>query len=61
MRYGHAAAQLNLQANLAADSATDLQREFWSSLREEIPGSILIAEAYWDTAMSLLDLGLDFV
>ncbi len=43
------------------DSATDLQREFWSSLREEIPGSILIAEAYWDTAMSLLDLGLDFV
>ncbi len=43
------------------DSVTALEREFWSSLREAVPGFILIAEAYWDTVLSLLDLGLDFV
>ena len=43
------------------DAATDLETEFWSLLREEIPGFILIGEAYGDTALSLLDLGLDFV
>ncbi len=43
------------------DPAADLETEFWSVLREEMPGFILIGEAYGDTALSLLDLGLDFV
>ena len=43
------------------DSVTALEGEFWSSLREAVPGFTLIAEAYEDTVLSLLDLGLDFV
>ena len=43
------------------DPATAQETEFWSELREKTAGFILIGEAYGDTALSLLDLGLNFV
>jgi hypothetical protein len=36
-------------------------KEFWEDVREQIPGLLLIAEAYWNTGRYLLQLGFDFV
>jgi hypothetical protein len=35
--------------------------EFWEQARRELPGFLLIAEAYWDTEWRLQQLGFDYV
>lgn len=40
---------------------TESGEEFWEELRREIPGLLLIAEAYWGTGPHLLELGFDYV
>jgi hypothetical protein len=35
--------------------------EFWSDVRQRLPGFLLIAEAYWDTEWRLQQMGFDFV
>lgn len=35
--------------------------EFWEEVRSELPGFVLIAEAYWDTEWRLQQLGFDYV
>jgi glycosidase len=34
--------------------------EFWTWVRHAVPGSVLIAEAYWDTEWDLQQLGFDY-
>lgn len=36
------------------------KKEFWTEVREAVPGLILLAEAYWNTEPRLLDLGFSF-
>ncbi len=36
-------------------------KEFWSQVRQFLPGSLLMAEAYWDTEWTLQQLGFDYV
>jgi hypothetical protein len=37
------------------------QEEFWGIARGALPGTLLIAEAYWGTEGRLLELGFDYV
>ncbi len=37
------------------------EKEFWEEARPELPGMVLIAEAYWGTEYRLQQLGFDFV
>jgi hypothetical protein len=36
------------------------QKEFWTEVRESVPGLTLLAEAYWGTEPRLLDLGFSY-
>ncbi|MDA8091428.1 MAG: alpha-amylase family glycosyl hydrolase [Nitrospiraceae bacterium] len=35
--------------------------EFWQQARAAVPGSILMAEAYWDTEWRLMEMGFDYM
>lgn len=37
------------------------EEEFWSMARKALPGTLLIAEAYWETEGKLIELGFDYV
>lgn len=37
------------------------KEEFWSVARKALPGTLLVAEAYWGTEGRLLELGFDYV
>jgi hypothetical protein len=44
------------------DSSRTLpEQEFWAQARQALPGSLLMAEAYWDTEWTLQQLGFDYV
>jgi hypothetical protein len=43
------------------DSRALTQQEFWAQVRHALPGSLLMAEAYWDTEWTLQQLGFDYV
>jgi glycosidase len=37
------------------------EEEFWVKVRQAIPGSLLMAETYWDTEWTLQQMGFDYV
>lgn len=37
------------------------ETEFWEDVREALPELLLVAEAYWDTELRLLESGFDYV
>jgi glycosidase len=43
------------------DQPRDQKTEFWSMARKALPGTLLVAEAYWGTEGRLLELGFDYV
>lgn len=49
----------NTWANSKA-SCEHLKQEFWTEVRDTLPGFLLIAEAYWDKEWTLQQLGFDY-
>lgn len=37
------------------------EEEFWTQVRQAVPGTLLMAEAYWDTEWALQQSGFDYV